>query len=180
VRLGTLPTFDRHGNLPIGNLFEPNAPRLSLLDATLAQIKERFVDAFPHSNTRQQVWDGWMRHRVELEKLGLPYASLVDGGFVTASAHPKDIDICLMMEAKAINDLQASDNAAYMKLAELTDTTKTKPLYLCDTYLIHLHSITSPRFPLMPRAFTYWARVFGSDRKNNPKNFLLVTQRGVI
>jgi hypothetical protein len=181
MQLGAgIPAFDRHGNLPIGDLFSAGGQRLSLLDVSLQQIRTRFVDDFPHSKTRVKIWDGWMRHREELERFGIPYATMVDGSFVTAEQNPKDVDICLLMEAESINALESTDRHAFSELGRLTDTTYTRPRFECDTYLLRLYRINSPRFALMPREFTYWARVFGTDRKNRPKNYLLVTQRGVL
>jgi hypothetical protein len=175
-----IPAFDRHGNLPIGDLFKPGASRLSLLDVRLDEIKDRFVSGFPHSKTRQAIWDGWMLHRQAIEKFGLNYATLVDGSFVTSKQDPKDVDLCLLIEGADINALEASDRSSFVEFGKLVDTNHTLPLYKCDTYLLPLYSIANPRFPLTPRGFTYWARVFGTDRKNQPKNFLLVTQRGVL
>ncbi|HET7234567.1 MAG TPA: hypothetical protein VFJ16_31435 [Longimicrobium sp.] len=176
----SIPPFDKHGNLPVGDLFQSGAQRLTLLDVTLQDVHDRFVAQFPKSNTRPGIWDGWMRHRQDLDAFGIPYATMVNGSFVTMKEDPGDVDICLVMEADSINQLEASDRGQFEALRKLTDTSYTKLLYLCDTYLLRLYPMSSPRFPLVPRGFTYWARVFGTDRRNRPKNFLLVTQRGVV
>ncbi len=176
----SIPPFDRHGNLPVGDLFQSGAQRLTLVDATLRDVHDRFVTGFPSSKTRSRIWDGWMRHRQDLDEFGIPFATMVNGSFVTAAADPRDVDVCLVMEAESINRLEASDRSRFEALRKLTDTSYTKPSYLCDTYLLRMYPMGSPRFPLVPRGFTYWARVFGNDRRNRPKNFLLVTERGVI
>lgn len=173
-----IPKFNKFGNVPVGDLFTPPGGT-PLIHATLAELHDHFVTGFPRSATRPKIWDGWMQHRTALEGLGLRYATLCAGSFVTTTTDPRDVDICIINESGDVNALQASNPAGYREYQRLVDTTVTKSAYLCDTYPLVLYPLANPRFPSTARLWNYWTRVFGSDRRGREKAFFLVTQAGV-
>jgi hypothetical protein len=98
----TIPKFDITGNLPLADHFGA-AGLNSLIHPTLAEVKERFVAQVTGSLTRAKIWEGWMRHRSEIEKIGLSYATLVDGSFITDKVDPGDVDVCVLVDATEYN-----------------------------------------------------------------------------
>ena len=49
----------------------------------LEAIAASFVTAFPNSNTRQQVFAGYLRHRAEIATLGITCVQFLNGSFVS-------------------------------------------------------------------------------------------------
>ena len=173
-----IPKFDDAGNLPVGPLVGPQARLDGLIPVTLAEIHDRFVARVKGSKTRAEIWDGWMRHRADFERIGLPYATLVNGSFATAKRDPSDVDLCILVEAE---DLNALPLASYKEFDRLTTPKLTIPEYRCHVYHVALYPITDPRFALTAVELNYWTRLFGQcKRTKRPKAFLLVTEGGVL
>jgi hypothetical protein len=173
-----IPKFDKFGNVPVGDLF--GGSPTPLMHVSLSELHSHFVTSFPHSATRAKVWDGWMKYRSDFEKIGLSYATLCGGSFVTTKTDPRDVDLCIINESADVNALQKSDPAAYREYLRLVNTTVTKTVYLCDAYPLVLYPLANPRFASMARYWNYWTRVFGTDRKGREKAFFIVTQAGVL
>jgi hypothetical protein len=171
-----IPHFDRYGNLPVGDLFAVGAG-YPLLHASLREIHERFVVQVHGSVERPRIWDGWMRHRTELESVGVQYTTLVNGSFLTAKQEPGDVDLCILLDAGEVNRLGLQEQN---QLLPLLSGPACKPDFLCDVYSIIVHPFGDPRFPLTLERFAYWTRVFGIDRQGRQKSFLLVNERGVL
>lgn len=169
-----IPSFDLHGNLPVGNLF---AEGHSLVHATLQEIHDRFVAQVQDSARRSLVWDGWMRHRNEVESVGIRYATLLDGSFVTAKREPEDVDLCILYDAEEANQLGPTERS---QLLGLLRGPACKADYLCDAYGLGMYPFSNLRFPLTVEGFAYWTRVFGIDRQDRQKSFLLVNERGTL
>jgi hypothetical protein len=174
-----LPAFDKVGNLPVGDLFGSGASHY-LIPATLPAIHERFVAQFPRSTRRPVIWDGWMRHRTAFASVGVPYATMVGGSFVTAKSEPGDVDLCIIMESTTVNQLATTAPASHRALQQLTATSHTKPTFLCDVYPLLVFPMSSPRFVKTPLQFNYWTRAFGIDRKGRQKSVLIVLEGGVL
>jgi len=170
-----LPAFDRSGNLPIGNLFDGTWTN-SMICCGLDEMRQRFVVEIPSSTTRPQIWSGWMRHRLELEQLGIPYSTLVDGSFVTNKLNPKDIDLVILVNGADLNALTAAEQITFKGLF---DRDRCQAQYLCDCFALNQYPIGHLRHGFACSQLSYWTRVFGADRYQNPKAFLIVSQRGV-
>jgi hypothetical protein len=168
-----IPKFDKFGNIPVGDLFaKPGDPfPTPLIRTDLQTLHERFVREFTRSKTRQSIWDGWMNHRFDLEKLGLRYATLVGGSFTTTKGDPSDIDLCIIFEAAGVGGLDAHARA---ELGRLTRSSETKPGYKCDVYPLPLYPLSNYRFGSTARDWNYWTRVYGFDRSGHPKAVFLV------
>jgi hypothetical protein len=171
-----IPSFDASGNLPVGDLFAAGAHH-PLVPASLQEVHERFVVQVPDSSRRSRVWEGWMRHRRELEQVGIQYATLVDGSFATIKQEPGDVDLCILYDAAEVNALGSTDRATLLRLL---GGPACKPGYLCDVYGLSIHPLGDPRFSTTLERFAYWMRVFGTDRQDRQKSFLLVSERGIL
>lgn len=170
--------LDESGNLPVGPLVGPNGRVDGLLPCTLAEIHEQFVAGVRDSKTRDEIWGGWMRHRTDFERVGVPYATMVDGSFTTVKRDPSDIDLCILVDAPTLDALTATE---YREFERLTETSLTKPEYRCDVYHVAQYPVTDPRFYKTAVGVSYWTRVFGHDKRTKrPKAILLVTEGGVL
>lgn len=174
--MGAIPDFDSHGNIPVGDLFAGSGHN-SLYHTTLQEVRQRFVNDVPGSGSRQGIWDGWMRHRDAVESLGIAYCTLVDGSFCTAALTPGDVDLLYVFDSAGLNALASADQ---LKLLALLGGPAMKSHFSCDVYAVPAYPVTSPAFPQMITAFTYWTRVFGLDRVGRQKSILLITERGTI
>lgn len=171
-----MPQFDQHGNLP-ADPFDHGTEQ-SLHHVSLERVHDMFVGEFNDADRREEIWQGWMEHRTELESIGFEYATLVDGSFVTAKEEPGDVDIAVLARPEEVEAVRDADDRD--RLRELFTPRESKRLYKCDAYLIPMLSFDHGRFPATVRLLTYWTRVFGIDRHGNHKSFLLVTERGTL
>lgn len=171
-----IPGFDRHGNLSIGDLFG-RGPNHSVTITTLGEVHDRFVRQIANSSSRSEIWDGWLRHRIDTEGVGVQYTTLVDGSFVTTKLDPGDVDICILLDADEVNQLGTQ---ARLDLGRLLAGPACKADYRCDVYPLMVHPFRDPRFPATVERLSYWTRVFGIDRAGRQKSFLLVNERGVL
>jgi hypothetical protein len=118
-----------------------------------------------------------MRHRGEIESFSIPYATLVNGSFVTNKLNPADIDLCYLLDASDVNAIATSERSRFRTLF---DPPTCKTTYLCDPYQILCYQMVHMRFQVMIRDVAYWTRTFGTDRKGRVKSILMVSERGTL
>jgi hypothetical protein len=168
-----IPPFDRWGNLDAGRV-EAGGTLEGVQLTTLADMRQRFVTDvtnFTGSVRRSLIWDGWMRHRGELDAIGLHHSTLVNGSFTTREDRPRDVDLCYLLDGAAVNGLGAPERARY---EELFDHDAVKAAFMCDVYSIACYPVTHLRFPVMIQNLAYWSRVWGEDRHGRRKCVLMV------
>jgi hypothetical protein len=165
----TIPAFDGVGNLPVGNLFAQG--QQGLITVTLEQVYQRFVLDFPSSSTRQQIWDGWMSHRMQLAATGVHFSTLVDGSFISSKLDPGDIDICLLLDSSEVEGLPPEVQDV---LGPLISPAHCKANYLCDAYPLFVFPFAASEFSVTVTSLSYWTRVFGIDRNGHSKSLLFV------
>lgn len=169
----SIPAFDRFGNVPVGNLFpKPGEPLpTGLIRVTLSDFHSRFVAGVKNSKTRADIWDGWQRHRMDLEKIGIRFATLIGGSYTSSKIDPGDIDLCIIFDSEDVGSLNAADLAAFGKLML---NSHTKPTYRCDVFPLRLYPLANLRFGSTARDWNYWSRVYGFDRNGRPRAMFLV------
>lgn len=164
----------------MGDLFRGASAR-PIVFATLAEVRRRFVDDFGAASDRrikrQEIWDGWMRHRAELQAEGAVFATLVNGSFVTDKPEPSDVDIAIVLDALWYNNLSEAQKE---RVAPLLDARHCKGAYYCDAYPLFVYPHGHARFTSTLWAMTYWTRVFGHFKATGEqKAFLVVADGGV-
>lgn len=118
-----LPNFTTEGLLPDG-----------VHPATEDELKERCVDPFATSRTRQPVFNGFCRYRNELVGLGLNVTQWVDGSFTDETrVDPDDIDLVNFVDAAEVNAIAALERPRAAALLNGRDATKTS--YSCHSFL---------------------------------------------
>ncbi|QRR01184.1 DUF6932 family protein [Dyadobacter sandarakinus] len=70
----------------------------------LATFKRELVDAFPHSRTRQHIFQNFAGYIEKLTALiGTDFYQWIDGSFVTRKLDPRDIDVVTFVDADVYN-----------------------------------------------------------------------------
>ena len=137
-----------------------------LHQCTIEEIQAQCVDAFPHSNSRPQLFTGLRALVQVLSTDGIPADLWIDGSFVTMKLHPGDIDVLLYVSADT-----ALTNTQEARLAWLIDPGHAAQIrhdYGCDFYFMGVRDILEP----------YWRRQYGTDRSGNSKGIVVLSISG--
>lgn len=108
-----IPDFNEKGHLPPG-----------LHQATLDEFETRFVTGQP-SETRSNIFGGYLNYRAELIELRVAIKQWVDGSFTTAKQNPSDIDLVTQYDGAIVD----SDQQIQIKLNSLLDQKSIKIKY---------------------------------------------------
>lgn len=173
-RVPVLPAFDEWGNVPSRDHEFVGG---STFVVGLAELRERFVEHYPESETRALIWAGWMQHRRRLLERGINFETWVDGSFCTDKLNPADVDLCVVFEGPQVDALPPD---AQQELRILLDPTYCKRHFRCDPHGIAAYDFMHARYRQSVRQMIYWSRVFGSDRADHKKAILIVQERGVL
>lgn len=91
-----IPEFDENGNLPH-----------KCYEVTLEEIKEKLVDNFPNSKTRQSRYEGFLKFYDELTKnVDSCIQILIDGSFVESQLNPFDIDLVIIIDSELVDEFE--------------------------------------------------------------------------
>lgn len=119
-----LPELNSEGLLPEG-----------IHPATADDLKERFVDPFAASTTRQRIFDGFLGYQTTLAGLGVHATQWVDGSFVDAArVDPEDIDVVNFCDAAMLNAVPPARQALLQPL--LDGRAATKAQYDTHSFLV--------------------------------------------
>lgn len=140
-----------------------------LHDMEIDEIVEHFVTAFPTSNTRLSIIDGYKKHSAEVAALGLSCTELLDGSFASNKADPGDIDMVGFMDLAAVDALDA---VAQAKLKALFSGKVTRGTHLCDAYFVPTVPEDHPAYDQLRTQRKYWMGEFGYDREDRPKGII--------
>jgi hypothetical protein len=162
-----LPSFNAEGVLPNG-----------VHHATEAEVRERLVDSFPTSASRQPIFEGFCRYRVDLSGLGLNVTQWVDGSFTDATRlDPDDIDLVNYVSADEVNAIPAPDRARAVAL--LNGRENTKATYSSHTFLETVFPAGHPFEPLFENRRVYWRKWFAIPQDySKPPNKTPAPHRG--
>ena len=138
-------------------------------DMTLDLIEEHLVKAFPTSNTRPVIIDGYKRHRVELQATKIGFEQFINGSFVSTKNDPGDIDLVCFADSDAIDQLIPQEQAS---LRALFAGPNTRATHCCDAYFTPTVPETDSRFHKIRKSRKYWMGEFGYDRLDRPKGIV--------
>jgi len=69
------------------------------IETSLEIIGQHFVQAFPHSETRQRLFENFQNYLNSFQDEIFPWFEMwVDGSFVTLKENPKDIDVVTFLD----------------------------------------------------------------------------------
>lgn len=171
-----IPEFQDNGYLPH-----------KCYEVTLKEIKEKLVDNFPDSKTRQSRFDCFMRFYKELLiNVKSCIRILIDGSFVEDRCNPNDVDFVIVLDSTKLNDYEQRylQTEFLFKNVIREEFKKLKVQnsdliyesdffkYGCDFFPMAVEDKSSKDYPIYLRAKKRWIKQWGHDRKNNQKGFL--------
>ncbi|MBP6812107.1 MAG: hypothetical protein KA138_11340 [Saprospiraceae bacterium] len=135
-----------------------------LIEITLSEFEEVFVNQFEDSDSRKSIFDNYLRYTKDLrDTIGVGFIQWIDGSFVSNKENPRDIDFATFI-----------DWQIYAKRVHEIDTRFSK--WEVDNYYENLDAYTICEYPLghefhaiflADRA--YWNEWFSNSRFNRLK-----------
>lgn len=95
--------------------------------ATVEEMEEAFVGAFPGSLTRRQVFRRWTSFRELVRGVVSVEHEYIDGSFVTDRPNPADVDLSLWIDAEELNGLPLSKERYFERLLSQGKAYKCHP-----------------------------------------------------
>lgn len=185
-----IPEFNEEGCLPH-----------KCYEVTLDEIKEKLVDNFPNSKTRQSRYEGFLKFYGELTKnVDSCIQILIDGSFVESKLNPFDIDLVIIIDSELVDEFEYNylnnefkyneflKQEYFLLKKQINDgLIDSSELYKCEFYKFGCDIHYFPRYrknhPLYERMYkerlNSWIELFGKSRKKVPKGFLnLIVNEG--
>lgn len=172
-----IPEFQENGYLPN-----------KCYEVTLDEIREKLVDNFPNSETRQSRFECFMRFYKELlENVKSCIRILIDGSFVENNPNPNDIDLVIVIDSTKYNDYERfyienefvfknviRDEFKPLKEQENFDLMYKSDFfkYGCDFFPLVKEEKDSKDYLNYISLKKYWIRQWGHDRFHVEKGFL--------
>jgi len=147
-----------------------------IYDCDEQELNTRFVAAFPNSNTRSDIFQGFIRLRHEASSTGISAIQWVNGSFVSSKVDPDDIDVVSFVDYDELNKCSHVHGTLINDL--LNGGENTKPQYRTHTFLVLACASNHPYFQVYEHWRTYWLEKWGKtyEDKNTgikePKGFL--------
>lgn len=146
-----------------------------LHDMELDEVQSNFVHAFPSSNTRGIIFEGYKQHKQEMESLSIVFEQFINGSFTTTKNDPSDIDMVCFADADAVNNLSPADQ---QKLLSLVAGKDTQSVYHCDCYFSPVVPDDHPDYNKLRASRKYWMGEFGFDRQERAKGIVRCIIKG--
>lgn len=154
-----IPDFDENGNLPQG-----------LIESNLNEFKNRFVNDFNGSTTRNEIFNGYIRFCNKFISNNIASKQWINGSFTTEKTNPNDLDFVTHLDGVKIDELDVGQQNT---LLEIFDNKKAKSECKCDVYfIIQYPEDLSDLFKHYKNREEYWLKQFGHDRNEYPKGIV--------
>ena len=161
MQINSLVTFNELGYLPSG--FHNKEP---------AEIKSAFVDNFPNSSSRKEIFEGYLKFCKTLMALGIKnFVQWLDGSFCTSKENPNDIDVVTFLDYDKLNALPSENQKLLMDIAL---NPYSKELFKCDSYVVLVYPKGHNDYQQYLTKRMYWRGVWGFDRYDKPKGIIRV------
>ena len=126
-------------------------------------FRQQLVDAFPDSQTRRAICDGFFLLRQDALSRHVIATQWIDGSFVESKLDPEDIDLVTFIDYDfyvALGPAVQEFVLGCLKAGEMT-----KPQYGCHTFLVPSCLPGHPFHAEFEKARTYWRKWFGQTRE---------------
>ena len=162
MQTSSVVTFNELGYLPSG--FHDKEP---------SEIRSAFVDSFPNSKSRKEIFEGYLKFCKTLMALGIKnFVQWLDGSFCTSKENPNDIDVVTFVNYNNLNALPSDNQDRLMNLAQ---NPNSKVKFRCDSYVVLVYPKTHQCYKIYLNERMYWRGVWGFDRNDKPKGIIRVT-----
>lgn len=138
-----IPPFNENGHLPEGRHL-----------ANLYEIEARFVDVFPRSMTRRDIFNGYRGRREQLHSLTRVAFEWVDGSFVTSKRDAGDLDVVTFIDGSLIDAMPAADRQQLMALAE---GSQPRLMHGCHSFVVAMRPVGHPQRAWYEQVEAYWS-----------------------
>lgn len=126
-----------------------------------------FVDTFPESKTRGELFSGWKSYCADFSKEVTPtFTQWIAGSFVTKKQNPSDIDV--------VNFVPASRYTAAINRFDVGYG--SKQTWGVDGRTVPVYPEENPMYELTRRHMAHWLNLFGQDRQGRRKGLLVMEQ----
>lgn len=152
-----LPGFNENGNLPLG-----------IHTCMLNEFKQRLVTDFIESNTRNNIYFGYVSYCNEFLPYEVVYCNLATGSFVSNKLDPHDIDLIVYVDAQKHKSMKERD-----KFNRIFNNRNQIHLdYHCHTFVIPSYPKNHPLYAITASHEQTWINLFSNDRNNNTRGFV--------
>lgn len=126
---------------------------------TIEQLRDTCVTAFPTSQTRARIMDGFEEVVGRLLVAGVHGEIWVDGSFVTEKKNPNDIDFVLRIQA----DVDENANEQQREAINFLHEDLRNDLW-CHSFVLIEYNEDDPRFWVGEYMRAYWMKQWGFSR----------------
>lgn len=163
-------------------------------DCCIQEFKEKFVDNFPNSKSRNNRFEGYIEYCKFISKnVKSTKIQIIDGSFTTNELNPKDIDFVIFINnSKVTKAEQRFIQREILKLREKKRLRHSMSLLLsegfvsindlpcCDCFFVFKRDPDDEEYDDYVGEKEYWLDCFGHTRKNKsgkrkPKGFINLT-----
>ena len=137
-----------------GYLYPPDRQNLSIDD-----LQKHFVDDFPDSTTRKDLFEGYIKYNQAFRKEVTPeMTQWIGGSFTTKKRNPKDIDVVTIIPYEVFEEKKALIEDKFRKIS--------KQKYGVDAYIVSAYPEDHEKHGLTQGILVYWDNQFSKTRKN--------------
>ena len=157
-------TFDIRGNLM----------PYEKIQMTPTEFKERFVETYQGSSTRQTIFSNYESYiKAFSEQVSSNFLHWIDGSFVTKKLNPRDIDFVSLID----HDIATR---SYSLLKDHFLNKESLKKYRLDAYLIRMYPADHKEYSKTASDLLYWSNWFGKTKRNRakrrfPKGFIEIS-----
>jgi hypothetical protein len=128
-------------------------------ELNLEEFKEHFVEAFPKSETREKLYNGYLRYTKDFrEEITTDIIQWIGGSFSSTKLNPRDIDVVTIIPSETFEEKSELIERRFRKSA--------KSVYGVDAYIVSSYLEEHEKYPLYHGNLVYWDNQFTKTRKN--------------
>jgi hypothetical protein len=136
--------------------------------ATVPEVEDALVKAFPSSQTRAPIFNEWNQLRDAMVAIVPLWEHWLDGSYVSKKVDPNDIDLCSHFDGPVFDALDSDAQARFNALANTEIATAPR----CDSFVVGAYPEGHEAHATYVSLAEGWDSVFGSDRSGNPKGYI--------
>ena len=150
----TIPEFNDKGHLPPG-----------IHEATMEDLRIRFVDSVPESRTRKDIFAGYIDYLSDVLPLNIVLKQWLDGSFTTIIADPNDMDVISHVDALKINKDRYTQDQFNRLFINNNNRKLLNSKYKCDPFAIAIYPPGHKFYNMTLNTINYWSDFFGHDSR---------------
>lgn len=139
-----------------------------LVDFSLEEFHYYFVEMYPSTSTRHEIFKKYNRYLTDFQKLVTSdFVHWIGGSFVTEIENPNDIDFITIINYRTVI-------AKNLIIKEQFEGEKGFKNYEVDAYFMRTYPYGHDKFWIYEKDIVIWRDDFGTDRNNVPKGMVQI------